>query len=204
MLARLTIAALFALSGLQAAAADVLPSEYLDERTGSTITVVHEPLVFALEHSILAANARDYISLTAVQVDHSGRLEMYLIGYFWSTIDRRHNDAKTGLARAPLELSADGRLIRLVPTAQFPDDFLDQQKLLAPKTSHLERAAYPVSSELLRYIAASKHLSLDVAIDFPDADPDSVAAPDDEREIYQVWSEGKKSLEAFVKHAGNE
>lgn len=174
-----------------AARADSLePTEFLDERTGATITVVHDPLVFAYERSSLAANARDYISLTAVEVDRSGKLQIYLIGYVWSTIDRRNRSAAPDQIQKPLDLLADGREIQLVPVSELPKDLLDQQKLLAPPASHVLRAAYPASRELLRYIAASRNLSVSFALDSEDEDA--------ERESYQIWGDGKKALIAFV------
>ncbi len=203
MLARISVALLLLCCAVRAPAADLAPSEYLDERTGATITVVHEPLVFALERSILAANARDYVSLTAVEVDRSGRIEVYLIGYVWSTIDRRTHGVQADLIRKPLELSADGRLVRLVSAAQFPKDLLDEQRLLAPKASRLERAAYPASRELLRYIAASKHLSLSFALESSDGDAESDAALDAEREVYEPWGAGQKALQAFAEHTSS-
>ena len=173
-----------------ACAADLAPTEFLDERTGATITVVHDPLVFAYERSSLAANARDYISLTAVEVDRSGKLQTYLVGYIWSTIDRRNHSAAPDQSGKPLDLLADGRQIQLLPVAEFPKDLLDQQKLLAPPASHVLRAAYPASRELLRYIAESKSMALSFAVDTADEDA--------ERESYQIWGDGKKALIEFV------
>lgn len=201
MRATLLLGALWFLSTATAAAADFTPSQYLDERTGATVTVTREALVFAFERSSLAANARDYVTLTAVEVDRSGQLQVYLIGYFWSTIDRRNRSALTDLAQRPIELSADGRVIRLVRAAQFPKDLLDGKRLLAPQSSHVESAAYVVSRELLQYLAASKHLSLAFALDGEDADSQSDAALDAERDIYQPWGNGQRALAAFVEQS---
>ena len=189
--ARLSVALILMLccSGLTRAA-DVDPTEFLDERTGATITVVHDPLVFAYERSSLAANARDYISLTAVEVDRSGKLQTYLVGYIWSTIDRRNHSAAPDQSGKPLDLLADGRQIQLVAVAEFPKDLQDQQKMLAPPASHVLRAAYPATRELLRYIAGSRSLALSFALDSQDEDA--------ERESYTPWGDGKKALIAFV------
>jgi hypothetical protein len=176
-------------------AAGVEPTEFLDERTGATITVVHDPLVFALERSSLAANARDYISLTAVEVDRSGSLQIYLIGYVWSTIDRRGHSAGADPAPKSLEMMADGRRIPLLPAAEIPKDLRDEQKLLAPPAAHVQRAAYPATRELLRYIAGSKTLTLSFAADSDDEDA--------ERETYQIWGDGKKALIAFVERSNS-
>ena len=203
MRAKLLLGALWFVSAATAAAADFAPSEYLDERTGATVTVTREALVFAFERSTLAANARDYVTLTAVEVDRSGQLQVYLIGYFWSTIDRRGSSALADMARRPVELSADGRVIRLVRAAEFPKDLLDGERLLAPRSSHVESAAYVVSRELLKYLAASKHLSLASALDSQDADSQNDAALDAERDIYLPWGDGQKALAAFVERSAD-
>lgn len=203
MRARFLILLLLATLGAPLRAADKGPTQFLDERTGATITVVREPLVFAIERSILAANARDYVNLTTAEIDRSGHIQLYIIGYIWSTIDRRHNGTQEDLTRRPLEIAADGRVIRLTPDAEYPKDFLDDRQLLAPKWSQLQRAAYVVTREQLRHIAYSKQLSLSFA---PAAagtgDPADEAADEAEREVYESWDDGRKALKSFVEATG--
>ncbi|MFO1467959.1 MAG: hypothetical protein U1F35_16215 [Steroidobacteraceae bacterium] len=191
---RLILAMLLACCATAVAAADLEPTEFLDERTGATVTVTHEPLVFALERSIFAANARDYVSLTAAEVDRSGRIQVYLIAYIWSTIDRRNHGEQATLAALPLEIAADGRTIRLNPIAQYPKDLLDDAHLMAPKASHLQRAAYLTTREALTFIAASRHVSAS----FVPAAADGEEEADTEREVYESWGEGRKALKAFA------
>src|SRR5205814_4956856 len=59
----LPVAMLAALGACVAVAADKQPREYLDEDTAATVTVVAEPLVFALPRPELAANVRDYVKI---------------------------------------------------------------------------------------------------------------------------------------------
>jgi hypothetical protein len=63
--------------------------EILDEETGNTVTVVAKPIVFARERTDVAAYARDYATLVAVEVDHAGTFKNYLLLYRWSTVDKR-------------------------------------------------------------------------------------------------------------------
>ena len=74
-----------------AAPADVESNstEIFDEETGSTLLVVSKPLVFARDRSDVAAHARDYATLVAVEDDRSGQYTQYLLLYRWSTVDRR-------------------------------------------------------------------------------------------------------------------
>ena len=65
------------------------PTEYLDETTGATVTVVDRPLVFARERNERAANLRDYVTLSAASVNRGGKVEYVLVAYLWSTLDPR-------------------------------------------------------------------------------------------------------------------
>jgi hypothetical protein len=164
--------------------------EYLDERTGANITVMHQAFTFAMERSTLAAHARDYVSLAAVEVDRSGQTQLYLIGYFWSTIDRRKDAAVPSSTAAGVELIADGRRIRLRPDAALPSDLRAKRQLLAPAASHFEEAAYPVSLELLRYLAGSRVLVLRVGY--------VAREEDDEMDSYALWTDARPELRAFT------
>ena len=65
------------------------PTELLDEQTGATLVVVAEPLVFARARADVAANARDYVTVVAVEANRSGKYAQYLLVHRWSTVDRR-------------------------------------------------------------------------------------------------------------------
>jgi hypothetical protein len=184
------IAALCTSVAACAAAAGPGTDEFLDERTGANITVMHHAFTFAMERSTLAAHARDYVSLAAVEVDRSGQAQLYLIGYFWSTIDRRKDTAAQPSAAAVIELIADGRRIRLRPDAALPTDLRAKRQLLAPAASQFEEAAYPVSLELLRYIAGSRVLVLRLA--------DDAREEDDEVDSYRLWTDARSELRAFT------
>ena len=169
-------------------------NEYLDERTGASVTVVREPLIFALERSTLAAHARDYISLTAVEVDRSGHTQLCVLGYFWSTIDRRVGSGTSRPADKTLALFADGRLIRLTILDSPPKDLEANTRLHAPETAHFEQAAYKVSLENLHYISSSQVLKLRLLANTDEDDPDA--------ETYSVWTDARKALGDFVARIG--
>ena len=165
-----------------------LLNEYLDEHTGAHLAVVGRPLTFALERSTLAANARDYVSLAAAEVDRSGHAQTYLIGYFWSTIDRRKKAAGSAPADLTVALFADGRWLRLAPESTIPADLSASPKLLAPPAAAAVEAVYRVTEEQLRYLADSRSIILHLAAaaeDDPDAEP------------YQLWTDGRRELSAF-------
>src|SRR5271165_1075599 len=95
------------------------PNEILDEQSGNTLLVVAKPLVFARDRTDVAAYARDYATLVAVEVDHSGKYEDYLLLYRWSTVDARMS-APPDPNAGELKVLAEGRAIDLKPLAEMP------------------------------------------------------------------------------------
>jgi hypothetical protein len=190
----LLLAAFFVCVSACAATPRAGVDEFLDERTGATVTVVREPLIFALERSTLAAHARDYISLTAVEVDRSGQTQLCVLGYFWSTIDRRAGSHSSQPTDKLLALLADDRLIRLTPLDSPPKDLEASTRLHAPETAHFEQAAYKVSLEQLRYVANSQVLKVRLAAGSDEEDPDA--------ETYSVWADARKALRDFAARIG--
>ncbi|HPF25753.1 MAG TPA: hypothetical protein P5528_12640 [Steroidobacteraceae bacterium] len=135
------------------------PRSHLDERTGVTLTVVDQPLVFARERRDIAANVRDYITLVAVERDQAGKFTLALIAYRWSTIDKRVNDESLD-ANTKLVIVADGRDIRLEPLAdELPADLQGDPRLLPPAAPEYATTAYQVDAATLTFIATSANLS---------------------------------------------
>ena len=109
------LAALPACSGTPA----LRPREILDDRSGSTLSVVARPLVFARERSDVAANARDYATLVAVDFDQSGNYHDYMLLYRWSTVDPRMSPPPAS-DQGELRIIAEGRDIDLKPLPELP------------------------------------------------------------------------------------
>jgi hypothetical protein len=124
------------------------PREYLDERTAATITVAGESMVFACERPELGVNARDYVTLTAVDVNNSGRHATHLVGYSWSTLDKRAIEE----SNSHYEVVADDRTLPLQP---MPDGFrsigVDEPPIPAPSRSALPLAA-PITRDQLQFL----------------------------------------------------
>ena len=85
--------------------------EILDEQSGNTLLVVAKPLVFARERTDVAAYARDYATLVAVEMDQSGKYSEFLLLYRWSTVDRRMSSPPDPSA-GELRILAEGRAHR--------------------------------------------------------------------------------------------
>ena len=107
---------MLALGAATAAAGARAPTEYVDEETGATVTVVSEPLVFAHELPGSVRRTRDFVTLAAASVNQMGKVSYVLIGYFWSAgvfFDEQSENAR--LAREPLVLQLQDRRIELGP-----------------------------------------------------------------------------------------
>jgi hypothetical protein len=162
--------------------------EILDEKTGNTLLVVARPLVFARERADVAAHARDYATLAAVEVDHSGKYDEYLLLYRWSTVDRRMS-APPDPDAGELRIVAEGRAIDLWPLERNPVGLSRQRELHVPNHGDVVFHAYLVDVATLRFIAASRGLT----VYMPQEPLDTP---------FGLWEDGRKSLDRFLKRAG--
>lgn len=158
--------------------------EILDERTGNTVTVVSKPIVFARERTDVAAYARDYATLVAVEVDHAGTFKNYLLLYRWSTVDKRMLPKPDPNAGA-LRLLGDGRKLDLLPLASVPIAVGMGRDLHLPRHGASIIRAFAVDQAVLRYIALAQELSLQM----PQEELDSP---------FRLWEDGRGALDAFL------
>lgn len=176
------IAALLLPLGVAVARDPVAPTEYLDEQTGATVTVVDKPLVFARERSERAANLRDYVNLTAAAVNRGGKIEYVLIAYVWSTLDARFEPA---LSASSLLLVADDRRIALNANGKQPSDLGIAQAVHAPPGHELQPLVFPIDLPTLRFVAAARSLAVQ-------------AVEEDGSFDYELWDDQRRSLGRFV------
>jgi hypothetical protein len=176
---------LVALSGCtQTRSTDSL--EIYDEQTGNTLSVVRAPLIFARDRTDVAAHARDYVTLAAVEVDHSGEYREYLLVYRWSTVDRRMS-APPDPQAGQLEILTDGRAIHLTAMEELPIS-VSRPELHAPRHAHPVIHAYRIDVATLRYIARSRELTVRLP-------QEELATP------FKIWNDGRTALGQFVKRA---
>ena len=82
---RASLLLLLGMSFARIATAGVAPSEFFDERTGATVTVAHDALVFPMDSPFRSTFERpDYVSLTAVRSIVAERFNATL----WPSIGR--------------------------------------------------------------------------------------------------------------------
>jgi hypothetical protein len=186
MRACLLIAAMMALAACATRSPEAL--QILDPGSGNTFFVVAKPLVFARERTDVAAHARDYATLVAVAVDQSGSFSEYLVLHRWSTVDRRMVEAP-GANTGELRILAEGRSIDLLPLEQVPVTLSSRPELHAPKHGGAITRAYKTDLPTLRFIAASRVLT----VRLPQEPLDSAFA---------LWTDGRASLARFVEVQG--
>jgi hypothetical protein len=162
-------------------------SEIFDEETAMTELVAATPMVFARERSDVAAHARDYATLVAVEVDRSGEYGEYLLLYRWSTVDRRMSPPPARDA-GKLRLFADGREIDLPPLDRLPVNMQQRRALHVPAHGDIVAHAYQVDASLLQFIAASRDLVLRMP-------QESLDTP------FTLWADGRGSLQRFLERA---
>jgi hypothetical protein len=181
----LALIALPACTGLPSTAS----REILDEQTGNTLFVAGRPLVFARTRTDVAANARDYATLVAIEVDHSGKYSDYLLLYRWSTVDRRMS-APPEPQQGELRILADGRDIDLTPLAEMPISLARGRELHVPPHGDVVAHAYPTDATMLRYLAMSGELILRMPQERLDTP-------------FAIFEDGRSSLRQFLKKTGS-
>ncbi len=133
--------------------------EIFDESDASTLLVAAKPIVFARERSDLAAHARDYATVVAVEIDISGDYKDYLLVYRWSTVDRRMLPPPDPAGGA-LRIVADGRVFNFNPVDKLPVNFAQRRELHMPKHDDVVPRGYKVDPETLHFLAISQDLTL--------------------------------------------
>lgn len=161
------------------------PTELLDEQTGATLVVVAEPLVFARARLDVAANARDYLTIVAVEANRSGKYAQYLLVHRWSTVDRRMA-ALPGEGAGRLLLDADGRTLELKPLQPMPAALVRRDRVHVPPDADVVSWAYDVDVATLAWLAGSH----EIRARLPD---ETLASP------FALWGDGRAALQAFVK-----
>ena len=149
------------------------PREYLDEETGATVFFVGQPLLFGRERVTvygeavqvwpvgppdLAPAPRDYVSLAAAAVDHSGKYTYVLFAYAWF-VGAPQPDEKVCLDPEHLVLQLADRRIELAPFAGSARQVGIREPIHPPWTG-AKPAIYNIDLATLGLIAESAHLVL--------------------------------------------
>ena len=160
------------------------PRSVLDQQTGATLALAAQPWLFARDQPHLAAHARDYVGLYAVDINTAGSHRTFLAVFFWSTIDRRKGFA----GEVPrVELLVDDRRVRLIPGSESARDLgISAWPLAAPGKGAVFQV-YAVDAALLRQLAESRFTSVRLLDDI-----------DGDDEPLLTWKDGRRALVEFA------
>jgi predicted component of type VI protein secretion system len=160
------------------------PREYLDERTGATITTVAQPWIFASRNG---HRRQDFVHLYALDVNRMGSHRQYLaVVKYWPAPE---HDAVRHVPPT-LVLMLDGDPAQFEPAPEAPRD----HGLDSPLDPHAPKGTqvwlYPVDAAQFQRIAQAQHVMAAV-----------VAAGI--RVDYAMWRDGAAELKAFAAIAGD-
>ena len=156
------------------------PRTTIDPNTGVSLIVVDEPLVLARDRRDIAAQARDYLTLVAAEIDEAGSRRLILASHQWSTIDSRTADVRPA-SGAELLLVADGRDFRFKPlSGPFVAAYAQNPALRRPEDAEVVTTLYETDADALSFIASSHTLSASY--------PDSFPLP------FSLWKDGRRAL----------
>ena len=173
------------LSACAAARDSVSPSEYLDQTTAATVSVVAKPLVFAHERPDLAVRARDYVTLAGASVNRSGAIEYYIFAYLWSTLDDRDRGGAP-LAADNLTIAADDRRISPQLAGHSSQEAGVGSAIRAPPGHHWTLNVYKTDVATLGFIAEAQHLAV-------------ITSAADSPVTYESWDDQRRALRGLVR-----
>jgi hypothetical protein len=133
--------------------------EYLDEHSAATVTVVQPGITFARDRTDLAAHARDYFTIVAVDVNRMGTHEQYFYCMDWSTIDKRAVREPTADGRQ-YRLVADGRAIPLTPTSKSLREIGVVERPIEHQAKTTSVLLVPMERDVIEYVAQARTLRI--------------------------------------------
>ena len=181
-------AMLAALLGFGLAAMPAFPASgtLLDRKTGATLQLSTRPWTLALDQPHLAAHARDYIALYAVEINNAGKRSYHLAAFLWSTVPGRGQYAGD---KPVLQLRVGDRELRLDPLGRTPRDMGISQWPLEPPGRGAVLAIYEVDEALMRA------MSTDISIQARAASDPTL--PEDV--WFEVWRSGREAFADFCR-----
>lgn len=136
-----------------------LTNNFLDQRTGVTVTSSVTPLLLYRENSSYAAYARNYVQLGPIEVNQSGNYRYFLWVSIWGTMQ----DAESGKQRNGFDsitIIADSEPLSLDLAGWTPSAIGASQPVYLQAVASAAGAYYFVTSDQIRLIATARDLRL--------------------------------------------
>ncbi len=162
-----------------------LIKEYLDPQTAMTVRTVAEPFIYGRDVPELAVNARDFVSMGAVELDNMGQHRLFLALVSWSTIDRARIGAKPPALPERLLITTGAATKEWRVSSHTPRDLGAGEPILEPPAGRLGDSWVEFKPSEIRALALNPPDSIDVVVD---------GAP----QRYTLWRRGDAALNEFA------
>ncbi len=187
--APIALLAILALGGC--AQRELWPEERLDPSTAVNVTIMAEPWIYSRDVPMLAANARDYLSVGVVETNRAGTRAYWLGVIAWSTIDRSVLPGPaTVIHPAKARLLWPAAKLELVPDRKGRSAPGLTEPVFVDKDMKYTEAWYPLSTAQLAQLG--------------EAAPIAVALIDDSGQstTYEAWQVRSAAMAEFLKATG--
>lgn len=178
---------LFALLTLAGCATQSTVTSWLDPVSAVTITAQATPLLLARPEKRRTVNGRDYVRLTAIEVNRMGERRLYLLAVLWSNANlsgKQWRDFESAFTQ--IEVSMDDRALTLT---RHPEDVSSLGIGVSPLPLPIpgsRQIFYSIERSELRAMAESKAVQLT-----------TLGLPDVEHQ-YEERKDGRRSLSDFL------
>ena len=127
-------------------------NEFLDTRTGVTVTSSVTPLVLYRENPSVAAYARNYIHLGPIEINQSGSYRYYLWIGVWNTMEAADSTTQRD-GFDSITIFADGEPLFLELAGSTPAAIGASGSVYVKPVASATDAYYPVTVDQIRLIA---------------------------------------------------
>lgn len=133
--------------------------EYLDEKTGVTVTSIVAPIVLYRENPSKAAYARNLVHMGPIEVNRSGRYDYFLWLGIWDTLQSPGSpEQRDGFES--IVILADGEPLSLELAGWTPAAIGTSASPYTKPFANAADAYYPVTLDQVRFMAEAKDLAL--------------------------------------------
>jgi hypothetical protein len=189
MRAPIALLAILAFAGC--AEHELWPDERLDPKTAVNVTIMAEPWIFSRDVPMLAANARDYLSVGVVEANRAGTRAYWLGVIAWSTIDRSVLPGPaTAILPAKARLLWPDTKLELVPDGKGRSAPGLTEPVFVDKDMNYTEAWYPLTTTQLAQLGKDA--------------PISVSLIDETGQLttYEPWRVDHAAMSEFLKATG--
>jgi hypothetical protein len=164
-------------------------NEYLDTRTGVTVTSSVTPLILYRENPSVAAHARNYIHMGPIEINRSGSYRYYLWIGVWNTMEAPVSTTQRD-GFDSLTIFADGEPLFLELAGFTHADIGTSISAYSKPVASATDAYYPVTVDQIRLIAEAREIR--------------VRTTGSSAREYSLWNEqqaARASFDAFLREA---